>query len=928
MKRSLIIVLLVLLAAVAGFIYFTKDDDTFSRETSIYKAVPLSTPFFFEFNSLKSVPFQNPLIKELMSVQIGNVFFDVAEKVDSIIQNSNGISGNLRSESFILSFGFTGRNELVPLIIKNTGNNKKRKALGNLIHTFYPEGKFTYNERNYSNYKITEISAGSSSVFYSFSEGLFLASSKSLLVEQSIRQLTTQGILKSPYFKRVNKTVTSNSELSLYVNHQIFPDYLKNLLSRQTIRNVNEFGETASTNYQDAADEFKDFSSWTELDFNFEDDYISLGGISAADDSLNHFLSVFDKQEASRFRADDILPKNTSFFCSYTFSNKKEFFKRLEEYFKHSDFYYKREESIKKIELGVRADIKNVFGEIVKDEVIVATTTIPVNPENKTSFFILHTEGKSAAEEQLNLLLSNYAVRKKVAPETLTSTYKVDKELQFNIYKFPYPSFPGIWLGSPFSLNQANYVSFYDNFMIFSNSEKGLQEYLHSMALDATLAKDIRYLEFKQNISNRSNINIFVDVNKAFSFEKEIFSDDISKFLDTRQENLRKFWALNWQVQRNKDIYFNSLILGYNEKGKEEAQTTWQSTIGSTIPFKPQIVINHDDRKNREIILQDNRNSLHQVTKDGRIRWSIQLPEPVLGEIHQIDYYRNGNLQYLFNTKDKLYLLDRNGNNVAHFPVDFRSPATNGISVFDYDNNRNYRYFVACEDKKVYAYDQEAKIISGWIFDKTDFPVTTPVQHFRVGQKDFIVFKDESRIYIQDRRGETRVSTSARFQNSRNPLVLDLNDTPKIVATDITGKVYYLFFDGKFTEKKTGKFSENHFFTCDDLNGNGVPDFIFVDGNELSVFDENGKKLFHEKFDHPITHQPNIYTFGPKSKKIGIVDSAANQIYLINPDGKLHEGFPLQGNSEFSIGSISDNSEQLNLLVGNEGGSLFNYTMN
>ena len=358
-----------------------------------------------------------------------------------------------------------------------------------------------------------------------------------------------------------------------------------------------------------------------------------------------------------------------------------------------------------------------------------------------------------------------------------------------------------------------------------------------------------------------------------------------------KKESLRKFWALNWQVQRDKDIYFNSLMLGYSEKGKEEAQTTWQSTIGSTIPFKPQIVINHNDRQNREIILQDNQNNLHLVTKDGRIRWSIPLPEPILSEIHQIDYYSNGNLQYLFNTKSKLYLIDRNGNNVAHFPVEFRSPATNGVNVFDYDNNRNYRYFVACEDKKVYAYDNEGKIISGWIFDKTDHPVTTPVQHFRVGKKDYIVFKDESRIYIQDRRGDTRVATTARFQNSRNPLVLDLNGTPKIVATDISGKVYYLFFDGKYAEKKTGKFSENHFFTCDDLNGNGVPDFVFVDGNELSVFDENGKKLYHEKFNNPITHQPNIYNFGPKSKKVGIVDSAANQIYLFNPTGNCTRVF-------------------------------------
>jgi hypothetical protein len=282
----------------------------------------------------------------------------------------------------------------------------------------------------------------------------------------------------------------------------------------------------------------------------------------------------------------------------------------------------------------------------------------------------------------------------------------------------------------------------------------------------------------------------------------------------------------------------------------------------------------------------------------------------------------------LFNTKSKLYLVDRLGNNVAHFPIKFPSPATNGINVFDYDNNREYRYFVACDNKKVYAYSGDGKILSGWKFGKTNSAVTTPVKHFRINNKDYIVFKDQSKIYIQNRRGETRVNTSAKFENSNNELILNLDGIPKIVTTDNTGKVYYIYFSGKFEAKKTDKFSQNHFFTVADIDGNGKPDFVFVDGRELKVMDENGKTLFSEKFRNPIQHQPNLYAFSSKMKKIGIVDSKANRIYLFDPKGKLHEGFPLHGNSEFSIGKISNSSGQLNLLVGSKNGDLYNYTLN
>ena len=92
--------------------------------------------------------------------------------------------------------------------------------------------------------------------------------------------------------------------------------------------------------------------------------------------------------------------------------------------------------------------------------------------------------------------------------------------------------------------------------------------------------------------------------------------------------------------------------------------------------------------------------------------------------------------------------------------------------------------------------------------------------------------------------------------------------------------------------------------------------------------DENGKKLYSEKFKNEITIPPNIYNFGAKLKKVGVVDAAANRIYLFNPDGKLHDGFPLQGSSQFSIGKMSESSESLSLLVGSDGGNLFNYTLN
>ena len=930
MKKGLLIVVIVILAIAAGFLYFSREEIIFPKDTTLYKAVPVTSPFFLEFNSLKAVPFGNPAIDELEEAEIWTRFFQLTQNLDTLIQNNNNFPANLRNTSFVLSFPFAGRNDLVPLIITGAEGNNRKKALENLIHHLYPSGKFSYSEKKYGKHTITEIGGAINNepLFYSFAGDVFLIGTKSISVEQSIRQLVTDGILKNQYFRAVNKSAGSQADVALYINHQYFTDYAGQLLNGRTKTEVDEFGETQRKNIRRQLEAFKSFAEWTEFDFQFNDDHILLNGTAAADDSLGHFLSVFNGQQTVRFQAENALPQNTSFFCSYAFSDKDEFFKRLDNYFSHTDFYYTREERMKRFDRGTRSIFKNELQGMVKNEIIVATTTIPVDPENKTVYFIFQTEDQPAAEEQLNKLLTNYTVRNNIEPSEMKMEYSVNEEISYPVYRFPYPSFPGIWLGSPFGIAKANYVAFYGDFMVFSNTERGLREYLRSMELGAGLTNNTSFQRFKQKNSNRANINVYADLNRAFGFGNELLSGKMVEILEEKSESLRKFGFVSWQIKQDKELFASSVVVDYNPNARDQAQTVWQSTIGHNVRLKPRLVTNHNDVANREIVFQDEQNNLFQLTGEGRIRWSIPLSEPVLGEIHQVDYYENGKLQYLFNTKEKLYLVDREGNNVAHFPVEFKSPATNGVNVFDYHNNRDYRYFIAHENRKVVAYDKTAGVLSGWVFETTESRVSTPVQHFRIDNRDYIVFKDETKVYIQNRRGETRVETSAWFENSKNPLYLDLNGTPKIVTTDVAGQVHYIYFSGEHEEKKTDSFGKEHFFIVDDLDGNTVPDFVFVDGNQLVVLDENGKKQFSEKFDNPLNHPPNIYTFGPELKKVGVVEAAANRIHLFNPDGKQHQGFPLQGNTEFSIGKLSDNHTGLSLIVGSEGGKLYNYSLN
>lgn len=905
MKRSLIVIISgAVIIALAAILYFTQDKVLFSKDSSLYKAVPVSSPFFVEASSLQAIPLNNPLVNQLASIESLGLALQKLDQTVNTISEGKEIQNNWAKRPVILAVDFVGEDKLQPLIISTVKSSEELNGLQLLLQQFLGAANGLPQERKYSGHKVFSITgADGNSLHYCAAAGLILISPASILVDKSIRQLESDNLTDIRNFVKVNKTVTTQSDVSWYINHDRFPELWTQFLNGKTRQTVNEFGETVRTNLRREITGLKDYAGWSELDMSFHDNHISLNGITAADDSLNHFITIFDGQQAQTCKADQVLPRNTSFFIGFTFSDRDLLFENLVEYFVHSNTFYDREEYLKKIERRLGDDSRNTLKEMIDNQVVAAITD--VGSEQFSSLFIVSLKSNKESRQNFETVLQNYAKNRNVEFITLYSTLKTGEEETTRIYRFPYPSLPGIWLGKSFGFAKASYAAFYDDYLVFASSEKTMTDYFSDMQLNYTLEKDRAYAAYKKATENKANISTFANISRILPISSQLFNSKLNKAIESNREILQQFYALSWQLVCERDVYFNSLNLGIYEQRKADGRELWSCNLGAQAISKPTIMINHNNPAEKEVIVQDEDNRLHLVSATGEIRWTVPISGRIISEIHQVDAYRNGKLQYLFNTQEKLYLVDRTGSSVNGFPVEFESPATNGVNVFDYDNNRNYRYFIALQNKKVQVFNQEGKIVTGWQFKQTEGTVSTPVQHFRVNNRDYIVFKDENKIYIQDRRGQTRVKVNAKFENSQNALVLNLNGTPKIVATDKNGKVYYLFFDGKHTVKTDGGLSNSHFFTATDLDGDNVPDYVFIDGKNLEVVNENRRKLFDEKLANNIEIQPAIYTFSAAQKMVGLTDSKNTGIYLFTSDGKQAKNFSFNGNTAFSIGELT-----------------------
>ena len=134
--------------------------------------------------------------------------------------------------------------------------------------------------------------------------------------------------------------------------------------------------------------------------------------------------------------------------------------------------------------------------------------------------------------------------------------------------------------------------------------------------------------------------------------------------------------------------------------------------------------------------------------------------------------------------------------------------------------------------------------------------------------------------------------------------------------------------DGSVGSKQIEEYSSNHFFDYQDLNADGFKDFIFLDKNKLEVYKQDGSEIFDYKFDENIDYSPVYYYFSYDNRKLGVVSKTTNELFLFNSDGRIYKGFPLKGNTQFTIGYLGDSRNQFNLIVGTRYNFLYNYSVN
>lgn len=921
MVRRLLYILFVLtlIGGVVFFYWSYQKKNTLPYTVSPFNAIPLNASFLFKINNVSKLAdelkAEDEMMQTLKALPLFASSIESILKIDSIISESEEVKKLVNSGTITLSWHIVGEKSLEPLFVFSFKNDWAAEKVSEALErrTIAAKEPLKYNGIPIYQISFPEFAKGN---LYTYAgEHNVVLSPSRLLVQRSATEFNSELTLKHDIvFQQIHQTSGKMAPVNIYFN-------LNNLSG------VSRFwGEGDSHSF------FKTLNgvgSWIELDLSFADKSIMFNGFGS-NANLDDYFELIKSQVPVKFTSPELLPASLQNFVVLGISNIKQFRTDYQKYVKGHLDPKEYSQNIKHLNSLADTNLVTFFDGLIENEIAAVYNAEISNQDSVDQLVVIRHKTDLDAENDYKELLSRYSKKQEIPMKELQSVIQVDYKTSIPSYDFPFHKAFSCLYGSVIKDTYLRRVCFYKGYILLAYDENALRNVLLESLRSRTLSYNENYLEFSKNLSEHSNFFWFANMQRWKSILGGYFNDSINSQIGGEHSEWLKFYALGLQLSSLNNLVYSNMYLHYNPDRVVKPKTVWESRLDTLIHMKPMWVINHNTGE-KEICVQDAGNTLYLINRAGIVLWKKQLDDPIMGTIHQIDYFKNGKLQLLFNTSKKMYLLDRNGNYVGRYPVNFAAKATSGLNVMDYDNKKDYRIFVPCENRKIYLYDKRGSINKGWKFGKSDHLIVHPIKHFRADNRDFIVFKDKARLYIQDRRGRGRIKIKESFTPSeKNEIFLDKNGKvgrERFVTTDMSGSVKFIYMDGTVRERKMLMCSSDHFYEFVDVDGDGKGDHVFVDENKLRVFGNDNTELFSHVFQSGKLTKPDFYTLGAKNIKLGITDTANEKIYLFSSDGNMYDGFPLSGKTEFSIGFIKKSDWKYGLIVGGGNGYLYNYNV-
>ena len=760
----------VAVAVISYFVLFNKGAS--NEAPSPFRAMPAQVGVLAEFESFGQIQTSVEASNYGYLIKGTDVWFELERDLgflDTLLVNGAGIG----SPEKVLCGWFPRNDGVKTLYILSYPDQKRADLEASINGQSHP--KFDVTSSKLINRDLLQVAvSGQNLSFEVFGiDGALVIAHDVKLLELSLNAIEQTGSVEQiDGFKMIQEKQANYSDLKLYLHYSNLPGLLDKVFSKK---------------FEGVSAYWSKLASISGFRVTFDSDVIGFNGFSYTGDSSIYHLSQLVAAEPGIIDMPRLLPNETVLFSSLGSSNSGAYFD--------------------KIVHKPAADWKGFFQSWVAEEWAYFRWNDGLN--YRDGLIIETTDSERALEDLLGLKNFEGMDHQSFYDTALGMPYSQLYSNEILPAIFPSPVYD---LGSP-------WYTVINNYLVFAATPSLLREMVLSQRLNQTLGKHPNYQMVTQQMASSSNTFSYI-LNSGLEgnliewlripamggIESQIAKWQSFTPITVQNTKLGKLVFSNAQVHFNPDGFLtefaplpnssDSLLIAVPDSMKDTIHMVDQ------LPdeyFRVSSVKSHASDAGY-LFGEDQDHMIYLITITGDTLKKRQIDGTIMGQIQTVDYYLNGKIQYLFNTASTMYLVDRNFEDVAAYPINLPVKASNGVKMVYYADAKKHRFFFGGTDGNFYGYTKEGSELSGW-FPKTGTGIVKlQMQYFTAGNKDYLlVVSNTGVVQAFARDGSNRfdpVETGATFNQ---PFKVETSGSGFNLTNTAGGKTISIDKDGNLS---------------------------------------------------------------------------------------------------------------------------------
>lgn len=868
------------------------------QENGALKLVPTDALLIAHVNSWRALLEQQRSLDTLWSIlrlsTTGRWLTHLSQALDSLrVENPEFLRTMVQNECY-LSWHLIGeRNLATLLLVPMTQNNVNAEdVVGALFPRVTPIASQSYAGSKILSFTIDE-KQNKQTLHVASKENFCCIASSKILLENALRMYGSEfSLLENEDFLRALQSSSRNVPWNLYLQIPRYAPYIASELNGMWQRLVANLAQ---------------WCPWVGLDIAEEVGSFSIQGLSALNTESKRSSNKYHEAKSVPLQIQKILPSTCPVFFRWGDKNPEQL---------HEQLALKKSGNTRPPNsLLAKAEIQEI--------------TLAWDEQNGIGNWLVVLTPRSTSHA-LGVLRSELTKSGKAGQQTNETLQHLQMEgdSELVIFSSSDPSYFQSSFGLPFPKEVGRYYAMVDRFIVFAGTPRAIEHVALSKARTNTLESTKRWEKTKEGLQSQCNFMYYSAPSQRKNFASLFFSTQSG--LRTGRGAMLANSLSSTVIQTSgagKILFYNAIF----QQGESQSSTTttstnrWNINLDAPCIGRPIFVTNHNTQA-QEILVQDANGKLYLINAAGRILWRAQLEGAIVGEPKQVDLLQNRKLQYVFCTRNKLYAIDRNGNIVAGFPIRLPAPTYAPLAIFDYEGKRDYRFVVACSNRRIYMYDRTGKRVEGFQPPQLETNSIHPLVWFATRGKDYIVACDSNRMYFLNRKGSERFRTKQSVGRALGaPLGVLLGASPQILTVNQEGEFVQIGIgDGGIERIALEQWHSSSYGVIADLDHDAQHELVYTHGRDVLSTDFQGKMRFRTQLGEELSPWLQQFRFSATDSRIGVYSAASKKLWLINSSGAISAGYPLEGTTPFSIGQFTKERGVFNLVTGN-GKAVINY---